>query len=198
MAITHYEVDKSKIENIIQSGEFESFKVNMEQELNIKDMEYEICIGDIATNEDGYKQENVGARTKFSDDWSKVETVTFFTTGIKNEIGHRFPKVSRDKTVFDGIVKVYIKFVFLHELIHIQQFKYKKLTKETYENEKKIMHDKRPSEIEANNKAKNIIKEYGSFEQQVLDYIESKKLITNNNLCETINMFTRLIEQRAK
>lgn len=189
MTIIYNEADKDEIENIIKSDEFCVFKSEMEEKLNIQDIQYEIEVQDVAYNE-GYVEQSVNARTKFNNGYNEIEKVIFFTESIKEEVNRKFFKLSTNRVVFNKVTDIYIKVIFLHELVHIQQFKNNRLTQDVIEKEKELSYKNRPLEIEAISISKQIIGGYGRFEYEIAKYINSNLSINNDNITEIFNLFS--------
>lgn len=191
MAIIYNGVDKNKIENIIKSDEFCVFRIEMEEKLNIQDIQYEIEVQDFAYD-GGYVDGYVNARTKFSNGYSKIDKVVLFIENIKNEVNRKFERLSIYEPIFNKAIETYIKVMFLHELIHIQQFKNNKLTKSVIEKEKELQYENRPLEIEAKNISKELIGEYGRFEFEIVKFINSNLSVNNNDVTKIVELFSNV------
>lgn len=191
MALSYYEVDKNQINNIIESEEFSIFKREMEEKLNIQDIQYEIEVQDIAYD-DGYVESYTNARTRFKNGYTKIDKVIFFTENIKEEINRKFLRLSTNSLAFDKVIDTYVKAMFLHELVHIQQFKSNRLNQEVIIKEQKLPYKSRPLEIEANNISKQIIGEFGKFELEIAIYIYSNLSVHNGNVSEIFELFSDL------
>lgn len=188
MAISYNGISKSRIKNIIKSEEILDFVNEMKERLSIEDIQYDVKIEDIDSTNDGFPDPNVNAKTSFNNEFTKINNITFYCKGIENGINQKFSKLSIDKLTFNKSVVIYIKFMYLHELIHIQQFKKNKLTKENNQKEKQIPYTDRQLEIEANNMAERIIGMNGKFEKKIVECINSKLVITNENVMSIIEL----------
>ncbi|MDF9545775.1 hypothetical protein [Bacillus cereus] len=169
---------KEKIE--IFKGEFHTF---IKEKLDIEDMEYLIDIGTIR-NIDGFPEDSIKASTIISKYESKVEKVVFFTKSISADINFRFAKIT-NSNMFKEVVSLYIMFVFIHELVHVKQIKNGMKIEEYNEIEYKINE----FEQEANDKAKEILSEFGEFQREISYIIYSNKMVDNYSFIELIKLY---------
>ncbi|MCR6850061.1 MULTISPECIES: hypothetical protein [Bacillus] len=88
------------------------------KELDIEDVEYVIST-DTIRRINGYEEGAFKASGLPNEDESQIEKIVFFTEGISRDINKRFPKITHSR-MFEKVVRMYVKFVFIHELVQIQ------------------------------------------------------------------------------
>ncbi|MRC18382.1 hypothetical protein GH866_22575 [Bacillus thuringiensis] len=168
------------IEKIIKILE-ETFHPSIRIELDIEDVEYVIST-DTIRRINGYEEEAFKASGLPNEDESQIEKIVFFTEGISRDINKRFPKITHSR-MFEKVVKMYVMFVFIHELVHIKQFK-NGMTMEAY---LKTEYEKNEFEKEANDKAEEYLSRSGEFQGQVAELINSDQIVD-------YDIFTKLID----
>ncbi|HFK1710214.1 hypothetical protein [Bacillus sp. RC92] len=159
----------------------ETFHPSIREELNIEDVEY-IIFTDTIRKKKGYAEEAIKASAIPNKDESQIETVVFFTESISRDINIRFPKIT-NLSMFKEVERMYVMFVFIHELVHIQQFK-NGMTMEAYV---KIEYEKNEFEKEANDKAEEYLSRSGEFQGQVAKLINSDQIVD-------YDIFTKLMQ----
>ena len=169
------------IDDFIKSEEFSTFKKEIEEKFGITCLDYEINIKDMAFEYDGYAKIETKARTIFIDDYSNVKEIIFYNKSIEKFIKDKFYKLEHDELVFQEIIKLYIKYILVHELVHVYQFKLGKLTKEIADKENLLEYRDRELEIEANEIAKSTISNLGELEKQLIKFYD-KQNIDNNDV----------------
>ncbi|MDA2705023.1 hypothetical protein PDR95_25510 [Bacillus cereus] len=158
------------IEKIIRKL-IETFHSSIRKELDIEDVKYVISI-DTIRRINGYEEEAFKASAIPNKDKSQIETVVFFTEGISRDINIRFSKIA-NLSIFKEVERMYVMFVFIHELVHIQQFKNGMTMEEYNETEYKI----NKFEKEANDKAEEYLSKLGEFQREVAKLINSEQIV---------------------
>lgn len=158
-----------------------TFHPSIRKELDIEDVEYVIST-DTIRRINGYEEEAFKASAIPNKDKSQIETVVFFTEGISRDINIRFSKIA-NLSIFKEVERMYVMFVFIHELVHIQQFK-NGMTMEEY---LKTEYEKNEFEKEANDKAEEYLSRSGEFQGQVAKLINSDQIVD-------YDIFTKLID----
>lgn len=179
------------IDEFIKSEEFIIFEKEIKEELCITDLEYKISSEDVALGYDGYVEMERKASAIFSKGYSDIEEIIFYDKAIEKYIKDKFFRLEYNEVVFKEIIKVYLKFIFVHELVHIRQFKIGKLTKETVNKEKQSPYKDRNLEKEANENAKCIISSLGSLEEQLVESF-SKSSIDNSDIKNILDNFSKV------
>ncbi|MES9735702.1 hypothetical protein [Bacillus sp. AP50] len=130
MAIFQSEVTKEQICSLIESEGFKEFHALIRREFDIDDIEYELLHRDQVHARDGYVDTSINARV-IIDHWEKITEVVLVVEGLMQLINSKFSKVPG--IYFKRVIELSIKFALVHELVHVQQFKSGKLTKEKLE-----------------------------------------------------------------
>lgn len=159
----------------------ETFHPSIREELNIEDVEY-VIFTDTIRRKKGYAEEAIKASAIPNKDESQIETVVIFTESISRDINIRFPKIT-NLSMFKEVERMYVMFVFIHELVHIQQFKNGMTMEEYNETEYKI----NKFEKEANDKAEEYLGELGEFQREVAKLINSDQIVN-------YDIFTKLMD----
>lgn len=179
------------IDEFIKSEEFIIFKKEIEKELCITGLAYKINIEDLARSCEGYVEMERKASTIFSKEYSDVEEIIFYDESIEKYIKNKFSRLEYNEVVFKEIIKVYLKFILVHELVHIHQFKRGKLTKEIVNKEKRLPYKDRTLEKEADKNAKSIISSLGRLEEQLVESF-SKSSIDNSDIEKILDNFNKV------
>jgi hypothetical protein len=108
---------------------------------------------------------------------TEIEAVAFFTESISEEINGGFSKIL-NTSMFSEIAKIYVAFVLIHELVHVQQIK-NGMTLEEY---RRTSYENNQFEREANEKAMEILSRNGSFQREVATMVASKSYLKDNLL----------------
>ncbi|KAA0805440.1 hypothetical protein [Bacillus sp. AY2-1] len=184
MPILYGEVNRTYIESVLNElldGEFHS---SIRKKLLIEDLTYDTeytpfkLIG-------GYPEEKTQASCLPPHEGETlVRKVIFFTESIGIAINHYFGRVPQSP-MFNEIVNIYIKFVVIHELVHVQQFK-NGLTMEKYNSS---TYDDSEEEEEANKKAEELLTSEGSFQREVAKFIIENKSVYNDDVGELHNIY---------
>lgn len=172
------ETDKTEVEahifRIIQSDCYTSLR----RELDIDDQLYDIEMYDVRLIQ-GYPESKIKASTIPKKDGFTISKVVFFTESISDEINRGFSRVM-NSAIFSEIVRIYVKFVLIHELVHVQQFK-KGMSMVEY-----LSNDYESNDYErlANEKAVEILGREGEFQKEVVQMIVDRRFIVDNSMAE--------------
>lgn len=177
MAIFPSVVTKDQIFELIHGEDFKQFHLSMKRELDIEDIEYELALEGLARGKDGLVLENINARVIFRDGLERIEKVSFCEEAFCRTINNKFSRIQGKK--FNKVVELCAKFLLVHELVHVKQFKDGKLTKPEWEEMLKIPYEERDIEIEANEIAKQVISRSGKFAEEIIALFTSKKSLDN-------------------
>ncbi|PGY73719.1 hypothetical protein [Bacillus cereus] len=161
----------------------ETFHPSIRKELYIEDVEYVISTDTIRKIK-GYEEETFKASGLPNEDESQIEKIVFFTEGISRDINKRFFKINH-LTMFKEVVEMYAMFVFIHELVHIQQFKNGMTMEEYNETEYEINR----FEKEANDKAEEYLSRLGEFQGQVAKLINSDQIVDYGIFTKLKNLY---------
>ncbi|MBY0005731.1 hypothetical protein H7K05_10380 [Priestia aryabhattai] len=183
-------ISNEQVIRIIESNEFNDFHLFIKKELDIEDMNYQVLCKDYAVDNEGYEDSNVIARAVFSNEWSKLESVTFFTNNIAECINKSFFRISNEQ-VFEEIVNICIKYYLIHELVHVLQFKRGDITKEKMDRYMEIPYEERSIEIEADLTAVKKMSNHGDFEARIVELIKVRKSIDNHAALGLINLYKK-------
>jgi Zn-dependent peptidase ImmA (M78 family) len=74
-------------------------------------------------------------------------------------------------SVFKEAIRIFIKFIFIHELVHVKQFK-NGMTMEEY---RRTKYKESEFEKEANEKAAEILSRDGEFQREIVRIINNNK-----------------------
>ncbi|HFL3653753.1 TPA: hypothetical protein ACG3P3_001477 [Clostridioides difficile] len=168
-------IGEEKIKEIIFSDEIKNFKEEITNYLKIKNANTEINCRKIKSDSDGY--ENLKTKAEFH---YKEDEIVLYTKAIERYIETKFDiydnQVNRD--FYERMVYIYIKMTLVHELVHVQQFDSGRLTEEIIDKNKEISYEKRWYEIEAKEKANEImLLNADNFERGIIDFL------SKNNQC---------------
>lgn len=167
--------------------QLEQYEKNIKNEFNISDIQY-FKLFEHAVDNEGYGQPEVNARIIPNEDYTGIDKMIICSDNIAQHINTKFRHIY-NCDVLDKIIEIYIKYIIIHELVHIKQIKMKLLTKEVYRENREIDHDKREYEIQANEKAREIISLEGTFEKEIANIIFNNQSLDNNESKFLIDLF---------
>ncbi|HFU6606448.1 hypothetical protein PDJ82_20410 [Bacillus cereus group sp. TH43LC] len=186
MPILYGEVNRTYIESVLKKlldGEFHS---SIRNKLLIEDLTYDTeytpfkLIG-------GYPEDKTQASCLSPHEGETlVRKVIFFTESISIAINHYFRNVPQSP-MFNEIVNIYTKFVVIHELVHVQQFK-NGLTMEKYNSS---AYEDSEDEAEANKKAEELLASEGAFQREVVKFIIENRSVYIDDIGELLNIYTQ-------
>lgn len=182
MVMIPSEINSDEIKDLINSQEFNVFIDQMENQLDIKDVEYGLELDEIGYDKEGFPDSESCARLIFKDNCKAIDKVFFYVENIKYFIDKKFFRLSNNDSIFYDCVKIYLKFLLIHEMVHIQQFKQGRISKQIKTIEEIKPYEERLYEIEANNTARNIMSELGEFEAAIADMILNQECINNEDV----------------
>lgn len=191
MALYYHELVKTDVVNIIRSADFNIFLERVISLLGIEDLAFRMKIEDCASDSEGFPKPYTNASTIFLDDYTKVKDVVFYLENIVNNVNQRYYKLSTNVQLLDRVLKVFVKFSLVHEMVHIQQMKLGKLTKVIIKEEEKLPYKKRPLEIEANLLAAEITGSTGEFELIVADSLSLNRTLDCNLKDQILELHNR-------
>ncbi|MEW9181550.1 hypothetical protein AB2553_14155 [Bacillus mycoides] len=163
----------------------EKYHLSIKEELDISDIEYLIVIDKIR-NINGFPEEDIKASAFTNDEESQIERIVCFTESISRDINRRFSEVTTS-SIFKEVVQMYIMFVFIHELIHVQQFKNGMTMKEYNESEYKINR----FEKEANDKAEEYLSRFGELQREVAKLINSDEIVNYDIFTKLVDLYNK-------
>ncbi|HHP5737049.1 MULTISPECIES: hypothetical protein [unclassified Bacillus cereus group] len=172
-----------EINKIIDELLIGSFHSSIKEELDIESVEYEIIM-DFIRNIDGFPEPSIKASAVPNEDKSQIEKVVFFSESISNEINSKFSRITVS-SIFHEVIRVYIKFLLIHELVHVQQIK-NGMTMEEYH---RIEYKNNQFEKEANDKAVEFLSKDGVFQREVADIINSDKIVDYDIVTELTKLY---------
>ncbi|KEO84102.1 hypothetical protein [Tumebacillus flagellatus] len=187
MAMFPSEVTKDQIFELIHGEDFKQFHLSMKRELDIEDKEYELVLEGFAYDKEGFVLENINARAIFREDWEGIEKVVFYDEAFSRTINNKFFRAHGEG--FNKIVELCAKFVLVHELVHVKQFKDGKLTMHKWGEILKIPYKGRCIEIEANEIAKQVISRFGKFAEEIIGILTSYKSLDNEKWVEIATLY---------
>lgn len=103
----------------------------------------------------------------------KAKRVVFYSENIATVINRQLSKIF-GKEKFEEAVEYCIKYLLVHELIHILQLHQEQLTKEIYDKSMKLAYEKRDFEVQADKRAIEIMGEYGQFAINICKMIKKR------------------------
>lgn len=192
MALYNHNVKETDVVKIMENTDFNSLLKCVKFTLDIEDLEIKIKKEQYAYDREGFPKPCTNASTNFLAHYTKVKEVIFYLGNIVNNVNQRYFKLSTNIELLEKVLDIFVKFVLVHEMVHIQQMKVGKLTKEVINKEGQLSYEKRPLEREANLIATRIIGSIGELELIVAKSI-SRDIILDNNMVKYMN---RLIERK--
>lgn len=189
MLIQHC-TNKTSIESIIKN--LSIYEEEIKGMLEICDMEYVKIYDDYKRSCDGYVEGDTNAYIIPDELVLNVKEICFCTDTIAQKINENFSRIY-DLGVFNKTVEIYIKYIIVHELMHVKQIKEQSLTKEKYECSAKEAYEKRDFEIEADTVAKQIVGNEGVFSKYLVEIISNKKNIDN----DIVECLTKMFNQNT-
>lgn len=174
VAMFRTKTNSKQIEELIEALIKSDFYSSIREELNISDEKYLIKKYPFRLKE-GYPAFLVKASAILNEDGSQIREVVFFTESISNDINNTFSRITIP-SMFYKIVKVYVKFILIHELVHVQQIK-NGMKMEEY---RKTEYEDNEFERQANMKAVEILSKEGELQRVIANMIANKKGIIDN------------------
>ena len=165
----------------------QDYNTKIKEILEIQDVDYKIITQDLPRESGGYVKERTNASAIPNKEATQIESVIFYTENIRQNINLKFSKFT-DKDIFEEIVETYIKYMFIHELVHVSQIK-NGMTLEQYRATK---YEDSPYEKEANDKATEFLKEDCSlFHSEIVDLISgsNKRQMDNEYVTQLVILF---------
>lgn len=184
-AMFRFETTREEIEEVIDNLIESGFHSLIRNELGIADVTYEIMKRSVSFNE-GFPDTSIKASAVLNQEQSKIRAVMFFTESMSDDINNNFSRIS-DLDMFYEVVRVYVKFVLIHELVHVRQIK-NGMTMEEY---RRTKYENNGFEIEANRKAIEVLSREGEFQRAIADMVASNRSISDNGMAaEFITRFS--------
>jgi hypothetical protein len=148
---------------------------------------YEILIQDLPREDGGYVNERINACAIPNKEETQIESIIFYTEIIRQNINYKFSKFT-DKNMFEEIVRTFIKYMFIHELVHVRQIK-NGMTLEQYRATK---YEDSLYEKEANDIATEYLKDACCpFHSEIVDLISglNKRQMENEYVTQLVTLF---------
>jgi hypothetical protein len=190
VALFASEVTNFMLNNVIESEDFNNFHESVRKELDIGDINYEIVLRNSFYEQGGYTNIENRARVVFEENWAGIKEVTLSAEGLKHLINTNFYKLTGD--AFERVVFLCIQYAVVHELVHVQQYKLKKLTQSKKRALEQVPYEKRDVEIEANSIAKEITSRNCQFDQKIITILTSNESINNETLPGVLRLFEKM------
>lgn len=168
------ETSNIEVEELLNELIKSDFYFSIIRDLDINDLDFEIKMDQIKTI-GGYPDTKSKAISIPNEDKSKVKMIVFFTESMSGDINRRFSRIY-DTKMFNEIIKVYVKFILIHELVHVQQIKNGLIMDEYLS----IDYKDREAEKSANEKAVEILSREGKFQAEITQMITDNKGIEDN------------------
>lgn len=162
------------IDELIESDFYSAIK----RELDLVDLGYGFKMHPFRLIKD-FPEPKFKASAVPNEDQSQIEVVAFFTESISDDINKRFSRVMISSMFFE-MARVYVKFVLIHELVHVQQIKYGMSVDEYLRTE----YEDSMAEKAANEKAVEVLGRDGEFHGEVAQMIADKRGIEDNIMAE--------------
>jgi len=185
MALSRSYTNKEETQKVIVellAGILDTIKDKFE----IEGLEFDVITEDFLRDKNGYKiKEFIKGSAVL--DWSvpRVEKIILFTENISDFLNMNFSYI-HDIHVFKQVLEITVKFVLIHELVHVKQVN-NGMTKEDYERTK---YEDNEYEREANHIAAELLSGEGEFTKEIVEYLRNKnKKLDNDNVTELINLY---------
>ncbi|GKV64849.1 MULTISPECIES: hypothetical protein [unclassified Sporosarcina] len=188
MALLSHKTDAQEIELIITGNAMKNFHKVLRKNLKIESMSYSFETELVSRDRQGYVEERQCACTVPDFTLQKVSKVIFYTENIANYINNSFTKIYNRK-VFDKIIPVVIAYLLAHETVHVFQVQVGRLTRDIHEGEKKLSYKERPTEIEADNRALEIMKNCDIFTLKICNLVKERKCADSKDVDELMKSF---------
>ncbi|ARJ39791.1 hypothetical protein SporoP8_13445 [Sporosarcina ureae] len=194
MALHPICTSSEEINRVLNSKEIKEFNMEMKRVLDIEDMSYVVELEKSPRDQEGYVIENKLASTIPDFSLYKVKRIVFYTENITRYINSSFSRIYNTQ-VFEKVIEVTICCILLHELVHVQQIKQKKLTKKIYDREAKKPYEKRTYEIAADLVIAEIMNHTDKFTVKVCELFTTRKCATNEDVEILIKTFNSNMEK---
>lgn len=188
MGMMPNETSPEEIVEIIISKAFNDFHLSIKEELDILDLVYNIEIENYQKDKHGYGDERILASMLPDSKWKNTKSIIFYTESISNYIKKSFSRIYNEE-VFKETVNICIRYLLVHELIHVLQTSQGRLTKEIFEESKKTPYEKRDFEIEADLRAIEIMRRYGEFALKICNMVKLRQGLDNESVKILMNSF---------
>ncbi|WP_214722369.1 hypothetical protein [Exiguobacterium sp. s192] len=188
MAMHSISTNKSNIHHIIEEELNGSSIENVIQQFGITTDVLSLVKFEDYRKEDGYTIQDTLASCIISPNDDQVDVVSaicFYTEAISDKINVYFSKIS-DVYMHQKMVHIFIQFIIMHELVHVQQIQ-NGLTLAEY---RSTRYRDNPHEQHANIEAQRILSQECNFQSKVVDLIVTNTSITNPVHYELRELYT--------
>ncbi|WP_410768118.1 hypothetical protein [Fontibacillus sp. BL9] len=161
MALWVNEATSQHIEEWIEQLKGE-FHATIRNTLQIEDMEYQIETAPVRIK-DGYPEGATKASGIPNYDTNRIDRIVFFTGSISQSINSLFSKDTNSDEFYE-LAELFVKFVWIHELVHIRQLK----DGMTFEEYFSTAYEDSQWEKEANQTAMELLQRFGGAREKVM------------------------------